>query len=96
MRQLLFRLIALSDCEDLAWGGFDDWRLPTIRELVSMISFAPDAYEHEQIDRQFAFATYLRSSTPSFLYGGHWQLRLHGVEMDTAQDSLPLQLVCVR
>ncbi len=63
---------------------------------MSILSFAPDAHDHEQIDRQFAFVTDLRSSTPSTLYGGHWQLRLHGVEMDTAQDSLPLQLVCVR
>jgi len=83
-------------CEELAWGGLDDWRMPTIRELVSIISFAPDAHDHEQIDRQFAFVTDLRSSTPSTLYGGHWQLRLHGVDMDTAQDTLELQVVCVR
>lgn len=28
-------------CETLAYGGFDDWRLPTRIEMVSLMSFAP-------------------------------------------------------
>jgi hypothetical protein len=28
---------ALPYCEGLVWGGFDDWRLPNIRELASIV-----------------------------------------------------------
>jgi hypothetical protein len=26
----------LSYCENLSWGGFSDWRLPNIKELLSI------------------------------------------------------------
>jgi hypothetical protein len=35
---------ALAYCENLAWGGFEDWRLPNAKELYSIVdtSRAPD------------------------------------------------------
>lgn len=29
--------LALSYCEGLTWGGYDDWRLPDIKELHSIV-----------------------------------------------------------
>ncbi len=28
---------ALAACEELAWGGYDDWRLPNVKELRSLV-----------------------------------------------------------
>jgi hypothetical protein len=40
---------AVSYCESLVLGGYDDWRLPTLIELVSIVDFSK---ANPAIDRQ--------------------------------------------
>ena len=35
---------ALSHCENLSLGGYDDWRLPNIKELLSIVDFTKHNY----------------------------------------------------
>jgi hypothetical protein len=48
---------ALGYCEDLSSGGFSDWRLPTLREYVSVLEldgtfgFMSEAFGQESTDK---------------------------------------------
>jgi hypothetical protein len=82
-------------CSDLVFGGSSDWRLPNIRELVSVISFAQGAVAFEPMDPNFPYVTVLRSSTPRAGYSGHWMVTYHGVELSSIPDDDVLAVLCV-
>ena len=57
---------ALANAEDLELGGFDDWRMPNIRELISIIDFGTRS---PAIDKEFFHAiptVYWSSTTTPF------------------------------
>ncbi len=40
---------ALSTCEALEWNGYNDWRLPTFMELLTIVNFDKDAPPYSDI-----------------------------------------------
>ena len=53
---------ALASCESLSFAGHDDWRLPNIRELLSIVDYG---YSNPAINPVFgAISEYYWSSTP--------------------------------
>jgi hypothetical protein len=64
---------ALAHCEDLELGGFDDWRLPNVRELQSIADYgrypaAPDELGRESLDLEGGDHWGFWSSTPGFSF----------------------------
>ncbi len=56
---------ALAACEDLSYAGYSDWRLPNVRELVSIVNYQKYNPARD-ID---AFPTQI----PGQIYGGYWR-----------------------
>ena len=64
---------ALAYCEDLELGGFDDWRLPNVRELQSIADYsrypaAVDSLGKESLDLEGGDHWGFLSSTPGFSF----------------------------
>jgi hypothetical protein len=57
---------ALSYCEGLSWGGFDDWRLPNIKEMNTIVDHR---FEYPAID------------SPLFPNTPHWLLDTSEINM---------------
>ncbi len=64
--------LALSYCEDLDWGGHTDWRLPNLKELMTIVA---DYGAANAIDPQ-AF--------PGSVGGGHWSSTFAFAELGPA------------
>lgn len=63
---------ALEDTKNLTFGGFSDWRIPTIKELLSLVDYSTChpalPIEHPFIDVQSSFYW---SSTTGAYYPNH-------------------------
>jgi hypothetical protein len=57
---------ALSQCQGLALGGYDDWRLPTAKELLSIVDFG----RYFPVTKQTAF--------PNTQSSGYWSSTTNG------------------
>ena len=89
---------ALAYCEDLEWGGFDDWRLPNIMELRSIVD---NGESRPAIDRD-AFPetanSFYRSSSP---YEGPpsyawWSVNFDDGHVDRYDEGYMHRVRCVR
>lgn len=79
---------AMSACNGLSYGGYEDWYLPSIEELAAM-------YEKKSSIGGFSNAWYWSSSTSSsgdYAYNQHFN---HG-DQDWDRKSLTFRVRCVR
>ena len=70
---------AVSNCNDLVYGGYDDWRLPNRRELLSLID---DGEYHPALPAGHPFSvapegTYWTSTTSANGASGAWFVELY-------------------
>ena len=56
---------ALAYCEDLELAGHDDWRLPNVRELQSIVDYGRSAPAINPVFRAFADGYWSSTSVPS-------------------------------
>lgn len=88
---------AASECAALAWGGFDDWRLPDVRELASLLdtrvrspAIDPAAFPETAVGWYW-------SSTPwVFDPPSVWQVNFSSGHVGTADKPFPANWRCVR
>ncbi len=63
---------ALSYCESLTLGGYNDWRLPNRNELQSIVDYAQEYPSIDPVFTNTEFSSYLSSTTEAYTQSNTW------------------------
>jgi hypothetical protein len=87
---------AITTCDNLDFGGFTDWRLPTIEELESIVNYGASAPAKYSEFLNFASNSYWSSTTYASNSSGAWSVDFDG-SSDGWFDKMFIYYVwCVR
>jgi hypothetical protein len=84
---------ALKFCEDLTFAGHDDWRLPNIRELQSIVDYG---VERPSIDSRFTSESKAYWSSTANLAGFAWNVNFINGGTGTSTTSSVFHVRAVR
>ncbi|MBU0674258.1 MAG: DUF1566 domain-containing protein [Proteobacteria bacterium] len=79
---------AVSHCESATTGGYNDWRLPNVKELQSIVDYsrAPDYSNSAAIDPVFT-ATSFPNENGATEWGFYWASTTHSNTMGTGHNA---------
>jgi len=82
-------------CESLELGGYDDWRLPSLKELQTIVDERKGGLPNEFATTAAAEGGYFWSSTT--YPGGEWTWTVHfGLNASLGRPDHPARVRCVR
>jgi hypothetical protein len=92
---------ALSYCENLVFPenqGYDDWRLPNINELQSLVDYSKHNPAIDSYYFPYAVSSHYWSSTPlaSDTYYGAWSVNFYGGDGYSSRGGSSLYVRAVR
>ncbi len=89
---------ALAYCENLSFAGHDDWRLPNVRELQSVVDYGSVGASIDPTFGAFSAgdAGYWSSTSDVNDPGRAWLVRFGGGSVDTAFKNSPIYVRAVR
>lgn len=74
---------AVRYCDDLNFAGFDDWRLPTVNELLSITD---DTRFNPAINKAFKNVAYKTDDKGEKIYGRYWSSTKYADDSSLAWD----------
>jgi len=87
---------AIAYCESLTIGSYDDWRLPNINELASIVDRSKDHPATDNTFQHVVFSNYWSSSTLAGLERYAWNIHFgYGSRSDSNKYS-SFYVRCVR
>lgn len=90
---------ALAYCDALAYGGHEDWRLPTRIELVSIVDYSQSAPAIDIVAFPGTQGTFFWTSTPLTASAAHaWSINFGDglTNGEAEQKTFPYRVRCVR
>lgn len=88
---------AASDCASLVWAGFDDWRLPDVKELASLLDTRVRSPAIDAVAFPGTPVGWYWSSTPwVFDPPSVWQVNFSSGHVSPADKPFPANWRCVR